>query len=91
MYRVDQFISNKLVKSLLLQITLFSDKDRDPIPLSVLHVPITCTIGFSGEKILVDPNDEEVSASLFLTEKVLCVFGSNAYTCIFHLLLFDTL
>ena len=44
----------------LLQITLFSDKDRDPIPLSVLHVPITCTIGFSGEKILVDPNDEEV-------------------------------
>ena len=45
-----------------LQITLFSDKDRDPIPLSILHVPITCTIGFSGEKILVDPNDEEVCA-----------------------------
>ncbi|XP_063679441.1 exosome complex component RRP45-like [Bolinopsis microptera] len=43
------------------EITVFSDKDRDPIPLSVLHVPITCTIGFSGEKILVDPDDEEES------------------------------
>eukprot|EP00116_Pleurobrachia_bachei_P006001 sb/3466263/ len=43
------------------EVTVFTEKERDPIPLSVLHVPIMCTIGFAGEKILVDPSDDELS------------------------------
>jgi len=41
------------------EITVYTDKDRDPVPLSVLHLPITCTIAFAGDKLLVDPTDEE--------------------------------
>ncbi|EDO40802.1 predicted protein, partial [Nematostella vectensis] len=43
------------------EVTIHSEADRDPVPLSILHMPICVTFAFfdNGELLLVDPNDKE--------------------------------
>ncbi|KAJ7357635.1 Exosome complex component RRP45 [Desmophyllum pertusum] len=43
------------------EVTIHSPEDRDPVPLSILHMPVCITFGFfdEGELLLVDPTDKE--------------------------------
>ncbi|XP_027059880.1 exosome complex component RRP45-like [Pocillopora damicornis] len=42
-------------------VTIYSPEDRDPVPLSILHMPVCITFGFfnEGQQLLVDPTDKE--------------------------------
>lgn len=42
-------------------VTIHSPEDRDPVPLSILHMPVCITFGFfdEGQLLLVDPTDKE--------------------------------
>jgi len=43
------------------EVTIHSPEDRDPVPLSILHMPVCITFGFfdEGQLLLVDPTDKE--------------------------------
>lgn len=43
------------------EVTIHSPEDREPVPLSILHMPVCITFGFydKGEFLLVDPTDKE--------------------------------
>jgi exosome complex component RRP45 len=43
------------------QVTIYSPNDREPVPLSIHHIPICITFGFfyEGELMVVDPNLKE--------------------------------
>ncbi|XP_028412711.1 exosome complex component RRP45-like isoform X2 [Dendronephthya gigantea] len=45
------------------EVTVFSAEDRDPVPLSVLHIPVYVTFAFydNGGLLLVDPTEREES------------------------------
>ncbi|CAH3039177.1 unnamed protein product [Porites lobata] len=43
------------------EVTIHSPEDRDPVPLSVLHMPVCISFGFfdEGQLLLVDPTEKE--------------------------------
>lgn len=43
------------------EVTIHCPEDRDPVPLSILHMPVSITFGFfdEGQLLLVDPTDKE--------------------------------
>ncbi|XP_068718992.1 exosome complex component RRP45-like isoform X1 [Montipora capricornis] len=43
------------------EVTIHSQEDRDPVPLSILHMPVCITFGFfnEGDLLVVDPTDKE--------------------------------
>jgi len=43
------------------EVTIHTAEDRDPVPLSILHMPVCITFGFfdEGQLLLVDPTEKE--------------------------------